>query len=282
MNLTTIFLAAAFFLLPNTSHSQSASLSTYDSVGLDQVSSSVRGNSECLADLELAFSFSGIVAKLFVDEGQNVLAGTVLVELDQEIEALEVKRREAIWRSEAELSVARIKAEVSAQQYHAAERLAAAGGAISLEDVQNRKLARDVEVVEVDRLEAQERIEELDFLVATAALAKRTMLSPSDGIVAETLKKPGESAQAYEPVVRLCDASGILFIANVPDALAVGLKVGEAVNLKFSASPNPIKGSIVFISPLVDAASGLRKVKIDLPEGLDWLRPGLSADLILQ
>lgn len=253
----------------------------YDSVGLDQMSSAVRGNSECLADLELAFPFSGIMSRLMADEGARVAKGQALAALDQEIEALEVDRRRAIWENQSELDAARIKAEVSAQQFAAAEGLAKAGGAISLEDVQNRKLARDVDAVEVERLAAQEKVEELDFRTAETALGKRTLMSPSDGILAEVLRKPGESVQAYEPVIRLCDASRILFVANLPDSVAVGLAVGDAVTLRFAAAPDPVQGTVSLISPLVDAASGLRRVKIDLPQGLDWLRPGLGADLIL-
>lgn len=254
---------------------------SYDNVGLDQLSSAVRGNSECLADLELAFPFSGIMSDLMAEEGARVTKRQPLAALDQEIEALEVDRRRAIWENQSELDAARIKADVSDQQFAAAERLAKAGGAISLEEVQNRRLARDLDRVDVERLSAQEKVEELDFRTAEAALAKRTLTSPSDGILAEVLRKPGESVQAYEPVIRLCDLSRIVFVANLPDAVAVGLAVGDPVTLRFAAAPDPVVGTLTLISPLVDAASGLRRVKIDLPQGLDWLRPGLGADLIL-
>lgn len=264
---------------PAVALSQSSPTSDYDTVGIETFAGALRGNSECLADLQLAFAFSGIIADIAVDEGDEIAAGARLAALDQRIETLEVDRRRAIWQDRAALDAAGIKAAVSAQQYEAAEKLSSAGGAISLEDVQNRKLARDLDAVEVLRLTTQEAVEELDFNTAQEALAKRTMLAPSHGIVAEIVKKPGESVQAYEPVIRLCDVSKIIFVANLPDALGAQLATGDAVTLRFAMGD--VTGQVRLVSPVVDAASGLRKIKIDLPDGLAWMRPGLGADLIL-
>lgn len=281
MNALCPLIVITALILPLGAVAQTAAASDYDSIGLDTLSATFRGNTECKADLALAFPFPGILAEAKIEEGSVVKSGQLLAALDSEIEAIEVERRRAIWENQSELDVARIKAEVTAQQYAAAERLAASGGAISLEDVQNRKLARDADAIEVQRLTTQEAVEELDFRTASAALAKRSLMAPSDGIVADLLKKPGESVQSYEPVVRLCDLSQIRLVANLPDAAASLLMVGDTVPLRFAAAPEPLSGTVAFISPLVDAASGLRRVKIDLPQGTQWLRPGLSADLIL-
>ena len=61
-----------------------------------------------------------------------------------------------------------------------------------------------------------------------------------DWIVADLLKKPGESVQSYEPVVRLCDVSQIRLVANLPDAAASLLMVGDTVPLRFAAAPEPL------------------------------------------
>jgi RND family efflux transporter MFP subunit len=255
--------------------------SDYDTIGIDSSLGGLRGNSECLADLHLAFAVSGLVAGIDVKEGDAVAASDVLASLDQGAETLEVQRRLAIWQNRAELDAGKIKAEVSRQQFDAAKNLQTAGGAISAEEVQNRKMAADLAAAEMQGLAAQETVQELDYKTAQDALAKRTMTAPSAGIVSEIIKKKGESVQAYEPVIRLCDMSKIIFVANLPDSLGVQLSQGDSVPVQFGNQPAPISATVTFVSPVVDAASGLRKFKFDLPSGLAWLRPGMTAELML-
>lgn len=253
----------------------------YDTIGIDSSLGGLRGNSECLADLHLAFAVSGLVAGIDVQEGDAVVASDVLAYLDQGTEALEVQRRLAIWQNQAELESGKIKVEVSRQQFEAARKLQSADGAISAEEVQNRKMAADLGAADLQGLLAQEKVQELDYKTAQDALAKRTMTAPASGIVSEIIKKKGESVQAYEPVIRLCDMSEIIFVANLPDDLGAQLSEGADVSLQFGNQPVPIAATVSFISPVVDAASGLRKFKFKLPSGLAWLRPGMTAELVL-
>ena len=134
-------------------------------------------------------------------------------------------------------------------------------------------------MVEVQRLRTQEALQALDRDTAAEALERRTMHAPSPGIISRVIRKPGESVQAYEPVLALCDVSEILFTASLP-AYGVDLPEGSSVTLAF-VGQEPIAGQVRFVSPVVDAASGLRDVRIEMPERPEWMRPGLAADLIL-
>jgi HlyD family secretion protein len=194
---------------------------------------------------------------------------------------LEVERRHQIWLDRADLQAAQIKADVATQQYNAAAALQKSGGAISSEEVQNRKLSSDLAAVEVERLKRQELIQELDYKTAQDALSNRNLIAPTNGIISEIIKKPGESAQAYEPVIKMCDVQKIVFVANLPENIITTLREGAQLPLRFTNVADPIIGTIKLISPLVDPATGLRKIKIDLPDGLPWMRPGLTADLML-
>lgn len=262
-------------------HAQTAPTPNYDNVGIETLPSNLRGNSECFSNLNLAFAVSGIIADLKSQEGATVARGDVLTILDQSAEILEVERRHQIWLDRAELESAQIKADVALQQYTSAKELQSSGGAISLEEVQNRKLSSDLAAVDVQRLTRQELIQELDYKTAQDSLSKRDMIAPTNGIISEIIKKPGESAQAYEPVIRMCDVHKIVFVANLPENIITTLHEGEQLPLRFTNVPDPVIGTIKLISPLVDAATGLRKIKMDLPDGLPWMRPGLTADLLL-
>lgn len=266
-----------FALLPTAAMAQQ----NYDDVGIDNgLGLVLRGHSECVADLELAFPVSGIVSVMSVDEGVSVTAGDVLARLDLRIEEIELERRETLLADQSEIAAALAQQEVSRAQYETAKVLFDRGGAISREDLQNRRLARDLAEVEVNRLRIQKELQRLDRDTAAEALARRTMISPSQGIVSEVLRKPGESVQAYEPLLRLCDLSEIRFTSSLP-ASGVETVEGASVSLLFAGRPEPVEGRVRFISPIVDAASGLREIKIDLTERPEWMRPGLTADLIL-
>jgi RND family efflux transporter MFP subunit len=263
--------------LPGIGHAQQ----NYDTIGISSgPDAALRGHSECVADLELAFPVSGIIATMPVDEGATVAANDVLALLDLRIEEIELQRREMLWRDQSELDAALAQQAVSAAQWKSAQSLFDRGGAISKEDLQNRRLARDLTEVEVRRLRTQEELQKLDRDTAAAALERRTMRAPSQGIISKILRNPGESVQAYEPVLILCDVSEIIFTASLP-GFGTEIATGAPVTLVFTGRTEPVAGTVRFVSPVVDAASGLREIKIDLAAQPDWMRPGLAADLLI-
>ena len=95
------------------------------------------------------------------------------------------------------------------------------------------------------------------------------------------VKLNGESVQAHETALRLCDLSSIQFVVNVPAQASEQLRQGATVSLQVGQPPVPTRGRLTFVSPVVDAASGLREVKIDLIQPGPQVRPGVPASLEL-
>ena len=62
------------------------------------------------------------------------------------------------------------------------------------------------------------------------------------------------------------------------------LKTGQTVRLEIDDAANPIKvdAKIVFISPVVDSASGLQKVKAVFENENGRIRPGLAGKMFPQ
>jgi multidrug efflux pump subunit AcrA (membrane-fusion protein) len=75
----------------------------YSRIGIDSVASGYRGIVECRADLELAFPVAGIVSQAPVPEGAVVTAGQALLVLQQQVETIELLRREEVARDVADL-----------------------------------------------------------------------------------------------------------------------------------------------------------------------------------
>jgi len=242
---------------------------------------SVRGITRCAADLGLGLSVAGRIAEVKVREGQVVRPGDVLMRLDQSAEQLDVERRRVQWQGTAEVTLAQARRTTAEAQLGAARRVYIESQGISREELDNRELVMTNAVSEVERLKTSKEMERLDYLTAKENLDRRTLHAPSPGIVTRLVKLHGESVQAHETALRLCDLSSIQFVVNVPSQASERLKQGTTVSLQVGQPPVPTRGRLTFVSPVVDAASGLREVKIDLIQPGPQVRPGVPASLEL-
>jgi RND family efflux transporter MFP subunit len=241
----------------------------------------IRGITRCAADLSLGLSVAGRIADVKVREGQVVRPGDVLMRLDQSAEQLDVERRRVQWQGTAEVTLAQARKETAETQLAAARRVYKESQGISREELDNRELVMTNALSELERLKTSKEMERLDYLTAKENLERRTLHAPSPGIVTRLVKLHGESVQAHETALRLCDLSSIQFVVNVPAQASERLKQGATVSLQVGQPPVPTRGRLTFVSPVVDAASGLREVKIDLIQPGPQVRPGVPASLEL-
>jgi len=82
--------------------------------------------------------------------------------------------------------------------------------------------------------------------------------------------------------VRVVDTKSCYFVGHVEGAAAAHLKLGQEVRVDVDGAPAPVTAHICFISPTVDPASGLARVKalFDNPDGA--IRPGVAAKMHLE
>lgn len=252
----------------------------YARVGLESAGAAFRGIVECNAALDLAFPVAGIVASVDVVEGEDVADGQTLIRLDQRMEEIETERRLHLWQDRADIEATETQISLAREQLAAAERIFAQSRGISLEELQNRRLSLALLIAERARIESRKVVERLDWETAEETLARRTLTAPTGGAVAEILREVGESVQPSDVVVRLCDTSRLLVTANLPARRTLGLVDGGAVEIRTDAGA-ALAGTVAFLSPVIDPASGLRRVRIALDTPPDWLQPGASLTLTL-
>ncbi len=241
----------------------------------------VKGITRCANDLSMSFPVTGRIAAVPVTEGSTVKPGDVLMHLDRAAEAYDVERRRLQWMGTAEVAAARSRMQTSEKQVVAAREIYASSRGISQEELQNRELAFSLASSEHDRLKNAKEMERLDYLTAKENLERRTLRAPTRGIVTKVIKLMGEGVQANEPAIRVCDVSKILFVANVL-ALQVGeLSANDNVEILMGQDQAVVSGKVIFVSPVVDAASGLREVKVELLRTGAGVRPGMPARLNL-
>lgn len=203
-------------------------------------------------DVMLGASVAGVIHAEFFKEGDPVRKGDVILELDKKLEELEVARRKAVMdQNKFEMDSTRTLVEKT----------------------------RSVSKESLAKAEAEYNIAAAEYGIAVEQLAHRQIVAPFSGSIAEILLRPGAACAPYEPVVRLVDTSRCYFIGHIEGKAAVSLQLDQPVKIKIEGASVPVAGKISFISPVVDSASGLAKVKATFDNADGKIRPGVAAKL---
>lgn len=214
------------------------------------------GITEPMQDVTLTSSVAGIISKVCIKEGETVNEGEVILELDKRLEELEEKRRKLVME--------RNKSDMESTQVLF-------------------KTGKSVSKDEMEKKETDYQVSEVEHAMAAQQLAKRSIESPITGTVAEIVLQAGNSCQPYETLARVVNTKQCKFVVNLEANSAAKLHLGQKVDLEIGTGSKSImiSATVQFISPVVDPASGLVKVRalFDNAEGL--VRPGVAGKMHL-
>ena len=242
---------------------------------------SISGITEPINDVTLSLSVPGIISKIFFKEGDRLRKGQRVLHLDKRAEELEVSRRKIIWESKAECEGAEARARTLKEIYDSTRTLYESTKSVSEEDLKKEELELRLAVAEKERLAATEMREKIEYEMALDVLEKRSLRSPIAGTVIKLFHEEGESCEEHQPLVRVADTSRGRFISNLEESIGRGLKVGQKVKLHIGTGSMTVtkKGTVSFVSPLVDSASGLMEVKVEFENKDAAVRPGVAATM---
>jgi RND family efflux transporter MFP subunit len=216
---------------------------------------SALGITEPILDVTLSAAVPGLVGSRQVKEGDFVAQGQIVVELDKKLEELEVSRRQLV--------VDRLQADLEATRA-----LFSRTKSVSQEELERKETEYKVAVVEQE--------------LAKEQLQRRLVISPLSGIVMRLPREVGEACQAHEPLARIVDTRRCYFVSNLEAKAGHRLTVDQAVKLEIEPGTATVTlpGKIVFISPVVDAASGLLRVKVLFDNAAGKIRPGVAGRML--
>lgn len=243
----------------------------------------ISGFTEPVQDSALGLSITGRVTAIKVSEGEIVKQGQLLLQLDQDLEQLELNRRKLLWESKVEIESVRLQVLTLQNHLQATRDLYQSTGSIPREELENKELEHAFAIAELNRLKTVEKREEIEYNTARQQLAKRNLYAPFNGKIAEILIGIGENCEVDTPLIRLVDDSHGYFIANVELAVVTNLEVGQKAQLRLQngADPITIEAELVFISPLIDPASGLRKIKAVFDNQEHKIIPGVAGLMLM-
>ena len=242
------------------------------------------GVTEPIRDVTLSSTVVGTISTILVKEGMPVKAGSAILELDRRLEEYEVQRRKLIWESKAELEAASVRVATLRKLLAATRGLFESTGSVSKEELEKLEMEYNLALSEQKRLESAEEREGIEFEMARETWRKRSLISPVTGTVVKLFLDEGETCQERQPLAQVVDTSRGLLVCNVEEAVGRTLRKGQAVDLKIKAGNGSVarKGLIVFVSPVVDQASGLLEVKAEFDNQDGMVRPGVAGALLLR
>ena len=201
--------------------------------------------------ITLSAAETGVIAEVFVKEGDTAKKGQVLAKLDTAT-------------LQAELEIAQAEAKLQATRKQRLDELATASRA-SPEELEKARADLTIKDAQVRKIQAM--------------IETRLLRSPVDGLVNEIKRDPGEAVSLANPhvltVVQIDKLTANLFL---PPACALALKTGGTATLLLD-DREKVSATIEFISPITDPASGTVRVKFMLENAAGQLRSGVRCAL---
>ena len=201
-------------------------------------------------EADIVSRVSGLVKSIAVEEGDEVEAGAVLLEIENDE-----------YRHRVTLSSARTK---------------------NLKSKIDRLKALTDDLVSVQERETAES--EYNTAVAEMELAKLNLSytkvrAPFRGLIVTRMVDPGQKVGNDTPVFHLSDFRSLLAKVYVPSKEFRNLKTEQDVNLVLDSSKEVMKGRIKLISPIIDPATGTIKITVEVSDYPANTRPGDFAEV---
>lgn len=232
----------------------------------------VAGEFECLIEprqvVELKAPVEGLIERVYVDRGDFVEKGQVLVELDAGVD-------------KARLELARFKAEMKGAVRAAESRVEFAAKKLQRQqDLHQRNFvstnerdeaATALDLAQADLLEAHDnqQLAQLEVRQDQEIVRLKTIRSPFSGVVTERLHHPGEVAQGGVdrlPIVKLAELDPLYVEVVLPVEALDKIKVGDPVEV---IPTKPVGGKftarVKVVDRVVEAASSTFGVRLELP-----------------
>ena len=270
-------LLAILFLAACTPDQSTAPI--YNSAAVERASISVSVSSsgvvEPLATVEVKSKASGEVLELFVETGDYVEEGAILVHIDPRT----VRNRLA--QAEASLKAARSRRQISITQMERAERLIKQG---TYTEADYEQAALELANAEAEVVSADVEVEN-----ARIAVDDTEIRAPVTGTV---IMKPVEKGQVISSptqdfaggtlLMSMADLSAVQIRALIDETDIGKVSAGMGARVTVAAYPNqPFRGEVVKIEPQAVVEQNVTMfaviISISNPEGL--LMPGMNAEV---
>jgi membrane fusion protein (multidrug efflux system) len=203
---------------------------------------------EAFADAQVIAKVGGEVQKIYVEEGDDVVSGQVLLRLDGDRLRFEAQQAEA--------NLLKLQRDYQRNV-----------------DLKDRSLisAGDFEKIQY----------EMEALQATANLAKLELSyteirAPITGVVSQRYVKMGNTIDAGEPTFQVTSLEPLVSYLHVPEREYRRIEPGQTASIAVDALQGmPFTGTVARVSPVVDPLTGTFKITLEVSDASRRLKPGM-------
>lgn len=217
---------------------------------------------------DVSAKIDGRVERIYVNEGEEVVAGTVLAHLEQtEQTANLLSAKGSLMDAQTNLE----KAERELQRYQALYEK----GAVSEQMVDNYRFARNN--AHGKMTEAQGVWDNMQDKLSGASV-----LAPQNGVVAKRYYQEGYYAKVGTPLFNVADISELTAKINIPEGQISNIAVGGLAEITVPAYPEgKFSGTITRISPVADMPARTFAAEVTVDNSAGKLRGGVYANVII-
>lgn len=269
---------------------------------------SLSGQTVPLAQVDLSTKYAGNITAVYVDLGDTVEPGQVLLEQDPIDTSLQLSQNRAAWAQAAaetksaqsqfysDLQKAQVEYATAKMNYNRYVILKDEG-AVSQKDLDTMYQALIVAKAALDNLQLQ-NVGDTPALIAgkQAAQAKAkytvdslskqledlTIRAPRHGVISYRNAEAGAMAAANTKVLTITDTSGIYIDCPVAEADVAAIQPGMTVSVSVESLANTYDGTITYVSPAMDPTNKTYIVRITLSNPDTLLRGGMFAQSSLE
>jgi RND family efflux transporter MFP subunit len=226
----------------------------------------VEGSIEAVKSSLLAPQVSGSITVLNVKAGDQVKSGQILARIDTRI-----ANQQAV-ANQAQVAAARAQLSAARQEYDRKKRLH--------EKQYISQAALERAESDYKTAEAQTKAELAQTGMANVQSGLHTVTAPYAGIVAEVMTEQGDMAMPGKPLLALYDPKEMRAVVNVPQSQIASIKAGGNIMVIIPAAAEAERSvtvSKVTVLPTADAVTNSVKVRLQLPQNLSSVSPGMFA-----
>lgn len=228
---------------------------------------------------EIAAAADGPLWKLFVTEGESVELDTVMGLIDNRVALASVHAAQSTADRQAMLEAAKAKVSLAEQYLNRIQQAASKKAASGLEVDEAKSRLSEAQAAFKEGLESQ-RDAQARLEIEKARLDTYEIRAPFRGTVIKIYPHLGETVSRGAPIVKIADITRLRADLYVPLSLASAIRVGESVVLRAEMPGTPLlDAKVVFVAPLIDAATQTIRVVVEIENLQNQLPAGFAVRL---
>jgi len=238
----------------------------------------VRAHDEAVLQSEIG----GIIDRILVKEGDRVVDGQTLVELKNERQKIALDlARTTMKKAEAQLTETNVMLESAEKEL---KRITIAADALPRKDLEEHQDAVERLKATVAAQAAERAQAEQEVRLREHDLKETQLVAPFAGAITQIKVHRGDALKPMDtPVLEVVNLKSLYVEVLVPGGTARRLQVGQSVSVQvereWMGRAGQVIGRVAYINPTVDAASRTVRMKVDIENPNEAVRPGMLAEV---